>query len=128
MTHGLDKSMEGYLNIIRKVNMLILMPELLNCRFSACSSKFRKVKFVTENQICDFLPLYNLKPSLVQYIYPISYKIAKKANPRKWNCPIENRRYAIRAKISDISQDFRVDDIFIRKDAIQVLKAVFGGG
>jgi hypothetical protein len=53
-------------------------------------------------------------------------KLQKKANSRKWNCPIENRRYAIRAKISDISQDFRVDDIFIRKDAIQVLKAVFG--
>jgi hypothetical protein len=52
--------------------------------------------------------------------------LQKKPNPRKWNCPIENRRYAIRAKISDISQDFRVDDIFIRKDAIQVLKAVFG--
>ncbi|MGB2927720.1 MAG: hypothetical protein WBB70_02285, partial [Desulfobacterales bacterium] len=30
---------------------------------------------------------YNLKPSLVQYIYPISYKIAKKANLRKGICP-----------------------------------------
>ncbi len=30
---------------------------------------------------------YNLKPSLVQYIYPISYKNAKKANPVKWICP-----------------------------------------
>ncbi len=33
----------------------------------------------------------NLKPSLVQYIYPISYKIAKKANPRKWICPIKKK-------------------------------------
>jgi hypothetical protein len=24
---------------------------------------------------------YNLKPSLIQYIYPISYKIAKRATP-----------------------------------------------
>jgi len=44
MTHGLDKSMEGYLNIIRKVNVLILVPESLNCRYSDCTSKFRKVK------------------------------------------------------------------------------------
>jgi hypothetical protein len=31
---------------------------------------------------------HNLKPSLVQYIYRISYKIAKKSNPAKRICPI----------------------------------------
>ena len=54
---------------------------------------------------------YNLKPSLVQYIYPISYKIAKRQTPEKRICPIENYRCAIRAKMSDISQVFEVDDI-----------------
>ena len=49
---------------------------------------------------------YNLKPSLVQYIYRISYKIAKKANPDKGFAPFENCRYAIRAKMSDISKVF----------------------
>jgi len=81
--------------------------------------------FLSKSTACQ---KHRFKHFNFQYIYLISYKIAKKANPRKWNCPIENRRYAIRAKISDISQDFRVNDIFIRKDAIQVLKAVFGGG
>jgi len=46
-------------------------------------------------------------------IIDISYKIAKKANTRKWICPIENCRFAIRAKMSDISQVFEADDIFI---------------
>ena len=48
-----------------------------------------------------------------RYIYLISYKIAKKANPWKTICPIENCRYAIETKMSDISQVFEVDDIFI---------------
>jgi len=43
MKYVLDKSVEGYLSIIRKINMLILVPELLNCRFSVCTSKFRKM-------------------------------------------------------------------------------------
>jgi hypothetical protein len=30
---------------------------------------------------------HNLKPILTDYIYLISYKIAKKANPVKWICP-----------------------------------------
>jgi hypothetical protein len=30
---------------------------------------------------------HNLKPILTDYIYPISYKIAKKANPVKWIFP-----------------------------------------
>ena len=30
---------------------------------------------------------HNLKPSAVQYIYRICFKIAKKANPMKWICP-----------------------------------------
>ena len=40
-------------------------------------------------------------------------KLQKKANPAKRICPIENCTYAIRAKMSDISQVFEVDDIFI---------------
>jgi hypothetical protein len=31
----------------------------------------------------------NLKSVHADYIYPNSYKIAKKANPMKWICPIE---------------------------------------
>jgi len=30
---------------------------------------------------------YNLKPSFIQYIYPISYKIAKKGKPPKKDLP-----------------------------------------
>ena len=37
--------------------------------------------------------------------------------------PIENCRYAIRAKMSDISQVFEVDDIFTRKDVISGFKS-----
>ena len=36
-----------------------------------------------------YLDKYNLKPSPVQYIYPISYKIAKKGKSPKKVCPIE---------------------------------------
>jgi hypothetical protein len=35
----------------------------------------------------------------------------QKANPAKRICPIENCRYSIRAKMSDISQVFEEDDI-----------------
>ena len=45
------------------------------------------------------------------YIYLISYKNAKKANPVKWICPIGNCRCSIRAKMSDISKVFEGDDI-----------------
>jgi len=31
---------------------------------------------------------HNLKPSLVQYIYPISYKIAKKGKPGEMDLPL----------------------------------------
>jgi len=51
-------------------------------------------------------------------IYPISYEIAKRQTPEKRICPIDNCTYAIRAKMSDISQIFEMDDIFTRKDAI----------
>jgi hypothetical protein len=46
---------------------------------------------------------------LIAYIVK-SIKI-KKANHEKRICPIENCRYAIRAKMSDISKVFEVDDI-----------------
>jgi hypothetical protein len=49
----------------------------------------------------------------LRFIYRISYKIAIKANPPKWLCPIENYRYAIKAKMSDISKVFEAADIFI---------------
>ena len=38
---------------------------------------------------CDILPKQHPKSVRADYIYPISYKIAKKANPMKWICPIE---------------------------------------
>jgi hypothetical protein len=34
---------------------------------------------------------HNLESIPTDYIYPISYKIAKKANPMKWICPIGKR-------------------------------------
>jgi len=37
----------------------------------------------------------------------------------KWICPIGNCTYAIRAKISDISQDFRLADILGIPQAIK---------
>jgi hypothetical protein len=49
---------------------------------------------------CQSIKLENFH---LRFIYRISYKIAKKANPPKWICPIENCRYAIKAKMSDIS-------------------------
>jgi hypothetical protein len=42
--------------------------------------------------------------------------------------PIENCRYAIKAKMSDILQVFEVDDIFTRKDAILGLKSSLWAG
>jgi len=48
---------------------------------------------------------------LLSSIYPIPYKISKKAPPRKWDCPIENCWYAIRAKMSDLSKVFEMNDI-----------------
>ena len=47
----------------------------------------------------------------LRFIYRISHHIAIKANPPKWICPIENCRYAIKAKMSDLSQVLEVDDI-----------------
>ena len=75
MTYVLDKSMESYLNIIRKVNMLILVPELLNRRFSVCPSKFQKVKVYNRNQTCDFLPKPQVQAS--QFQLHISYFLQK---------------------------------------------------
>ena len=34
---------------------------------------------------------HNLNPILADYLYPISYKIAKKANPMKWICLYQKR-------------------------------------
>jgi len=47
----------------------------------------------------------------LRFIYRIPYKIAIKANPPKWICPIENCRYAIKAKMSDLSPVLRPVDI-----------------
>jgi len=58
----------------------------------------------------------------VDYIYRISYKIAKSQTPAKKVCAIENCIYAIKAKMSDLSQVFETDDIFTRKDAISGFK------
>ena len=69
------------------------------------SNAFKGVVFSCQN--------HRFKDFNCQYIHPISCKIAKKANSVKWICPIENCTYAIRAKMSDISQVFEVDDIFI---------------
>jgi hypothetical protein len=46
---------------------------------------------------------HNLKPSLIQYIYPVSFKNAKSQTLEKRICPIENCRYAIKADMSAIS-------------------------
>jgi hypothetical protein len=52
-----------------------------------------------------------LKHLTFHYIYPIFYKIAKKANPRKKIYPIENCRYEIKAKMLAVSKAFRPVDI-----------------
>ena len=44
--------------------------------------EFLKLVFTCQNHRSKHLNFH--------YIYPISYKIAKKANPLKWICPIEN--------------------------------------
>jgi hypothetical protein len=54
---------------------------------------------------------HNLKPSLIQYIYPVSFKNAKRQTLEKRICPIENCRYAIKANMSDSSKVLKPVDI-----------------
>ena len=49
----------------------------------------------------------------LKFIYRISYKIAKRQAPEKRICPIENCRYAIEIKMSDLLQVYEADDIII---------------
>jgi hypothetical protein len=53
---------------------------------------------------------YNLEPSLVQYIYRISYKIAKRQTPEFGPVIFENFRHQL-GELSDLSKVFRKADI-----------------
>ena len=133
----LPKSNVGYLNKIG--NPLNWQISNSNCKYQAGIIFQISFSYLRSGVICDKLRLskptrnmwyhtiqrqnwcfsrlvlschkYNLKPNLVQYIYPISYKIEKKANPRKKIYPIENCRYEIKAKMLAVSKVFRPIDI-----------------
>ena len=74
----------------------------------------KKDKFKQSSRVQISCHKYNQKPSLVQYIYPISYKIAKKGVPPKKDLPflkVADRQSGPRSK-SDISKVFDLDDTF----------------
>ena len=66
----------------------LFIKSLQNVDFIPEASITEKSRFRTEIKPVISCHKHNLKPSLVQYIYRICYKNAKKANSRKMICPI----------------------------------------
>jgi len=65
--------------------------------------------------IADFLPKHNLKPRLVQYIYCISYKIAKKKTNPENGFAIFEKRYPKKFRASKTCHISRIQMLDNRK-------------
>ena len=61
------------------------------------------------------------------YIYPISYKNAKKANPAKWICPIQKRYHnqLKRCQNSGYIADIKTSTGFISSQNLYILRVLF---
>jgi hypothetical protein len=81
----------------------------LLCNLNDIQKALRCDVFKISDTSCQSSKLENFH---LKFIYRISYKIAKRQAPEKRICPIENCRYAIEIKMSDILQIFEVIDIF----------------